>query len=424
MKSVLKIIFTIILTTGVYTLSQAQERKVKSNEIYGFINEKNFFKAKEIYLSNQHDFSKEQQYFIESVIDNAFNRLEESTRKIEALMEDQFVLPDSLMVQLLKVYEGNAMKLFEYKKAKQVTENILSNYKELLSETEEIDLKNNLKIWTALENTPKQKISKKSFLQLRLTKDKAGLDNLKVSTETTSESFIFDTGANISTITESTAQNMGMTLIPAEIEVGTITGKKVKSQLAVCDIIKLGDIEINNVIFLVFEDKDLYIESIDYQINGILGFPIINALEEIQITQDGFFIVPDKQTVNNYGPNMALDGLTPLIFVNGMHFSFDSGASTTILYRPYYLTYKNEIAENHQLSKITFGGAGGDKEFDGYSIDVTFDILDKEVNLKNVLLIIENIKEKDYLNGNIGQDVIGQFNKMTLSFNQMFIRFD
>lgn len=424
MKSVLKIIFVITLTIGINTLVQAQKQEAKLNEIYSFISTKNFFKAKETYLSNKHNFSKEHQYFIEAVINNAFNKLEESNSKIEILIEGQYVFPDSLMVKLLKVYADNAMKLFEYKEAKHVTENILSNYKELLSETEEKDLKNSLKIWTALENIPKQKISNQSFLQLQFTKDKVGLNNLKVSTESTSEHFIFDTGANISTITESTAQKMGMTLIPVEIEVGSITEKKVKSQLAVCNKIKLGDIQINNAIFLVFKDNDLYIESVDYQINGILGFPIINALEEIQITQDGFFIVPDKQTVNNYSSNMALDGLTPLIFMSGKHFSFDSGAATTILYRPYYLTYKDEITEKYQLSKITFGGVGGNKNFDGYTIDVTFDIIDKEVNLNNIPLIIENIQEKDYLNGNIGQDVIGQFNKMTLNFNQMFIRFD
>jgi hypothetical protein len=149
-----------------------------------------------------------------------------------------------------------------------------------------------------------------------------------------------------------------------------------------------------------------------------------NALEEIQITQDGLFVVPDNQTENEYQPNMALDGLMPLIFLNGEHFSFDSGADATILYRPYYLAHKDDIEKNYTKGKFSFGGAGGHAEFEGYSVDVTFVILDKEAQLKNIRLLTENIKEKDYLYGNIGQDVIEQFNKMTLNFRQMFIRFD
>lgn len=422
MKPTLKKVLTLILTIGVISFNQAQE--VTFDEIQTYITQKNFFKANEVFHSNKDRLSKEHQYFFGAIIDNAFNKIEESNHKIDTLLKGELNLPDSLMVKLFEVHQDNAVKLLEYAKAKDIINVILTNYKEFLSETEEKDFENSLKIWTALENTPKQTVTKNGSQRLPLEKDKAGLDNLEVSCKTISEKFIFDTGANISTVTKSTAQKLGMKLIPADIEVGTITGKKVKSQLAVSDKINLGGIEINNAVFLVFEDSDLYFEPIDYQINGIIGFPIINALEEIQITQDGLFIVPDNQTENEYQPNMALDGLMPLIFLNGKHYSFDSGAGETILYRPYYLAHKDDIEKNYTKKKVRFGGAGGHAKFKGYSVDATFSILDKEVQLKNIQLLTENIEENDYLYGNIGQDVIKQFNKMTLNFRQMFIRFD
>jgi predicted aspartyl protease len=424
MNSLLKLVLITILSVGVQVFCAAQEQNISFEEVYGLIARKNFFKAREIYQLKKETFSKGHQYFIEAIIDNAFNRLNQSNSKINTLLKGNFNFPDSLVVALLKVYEGNAVKLFEYKKAKQVTENILKDRAGLLSEADKEDLNNNLKIWTALQNTPKQKITNKAALQLRMKKDKAGLSNLEISAGTAHESFIFDTGANISTVTRSTARKMGMTLIPAEIEVGSITGEKVRSQLGVCDKLKIGAIEIHNVVFLVFEDKDLYIAPIDFQINGILGFPIISALEEIQITNDGIFIVPLKETLNMNVSNMALDGLTPLIYINDKHFSFDSGAATTLLYRPYYLENKSEIEKNYAKAKINFGGAGGLKEFDGYSVDVTFLIVDKEVQLKEVQLLSDDIKENNSLYGNIGQDVIRQFNRVTLNFKQMFIRFD
>lgn len=424
MNSVLKNLLFIVFTLGSYTLCLAQNEQTSFDLIYDAIAKKNFFKAREVYNDQKDYFSKEHQLFFEAIIDNAFNKLEDSNPKIETLLEGNSNLPDDLKAKLLLVYQGNAVKLFDYKKAKLATEKTLLTYANFLSEKETADQNNNLRIWSALAHVPKQTITKNSSLHLLMKKDKVGLDNLEISTPSSSENFIFDTGANISTITRSTALKLGIKLIPAEIEVGTITGTTVKSQLGVCDELNLGNIKIKNAVFLVFEDEDLYIQAIDYQIHGILGYPVLNALEEIQITQDGYFIVPDKSTPTNNEPNMALDGLTPLIAINGNHYAFDSGATNTMLYKPYYLSNKSDIEENFQPSKIAFGGAGGQAEFDGYTIDVTFDILDKKVHLKNIQLLTENIKEDNHLFGNIGQDVIRQFDKMTLNFKDMFIRFD
>ncbi|RTZ46153.1 hypothetical protein EJ377_17055 [Chryseobacterium arthrosphaerae] len=46
----------------------------------------------------------------------------------------------------------------------------------------------------------------------------------------------------------------------------------------------------------MFADQALSFPQISYQINGILGFPVIEALKEVQLTQDDYFIVPEKET--------------------------------------------------------------------------------------------------------------------------------
>lgn len=86
----------------------------------------------------------------------------------------------------------------------------------------------------------------------------------------------------------------------------------------------------------MLKGKQLFIPQIDYQINGILGYPIISALREITITQDGNFTVPKDETKISSQPNMAMDEITPLIFIDGKPFTFDTGATNTILYESYY----------------------------------------------------------------------------------------
>lgn len=393
-------------------------------EIYVLTEQNNFFKAKERYESNKEALSKTYQQFIEAILDNAFNKLEESEKKIDALINQKSNIPDSIILQLYKVKYDNSVKLYKYKEAKNTAQIILNNYTNLLDDETKSSYENNLKIWTALENSPTQKVDIKKTTSLKIEKDIAGLSNLKVFANKEPFNFIFDTGANLSTTSLSVAKRSKMSIIPVDIEVGTITGIKVQAQLAVCDKLTMGDIDIFNVIFLVLPDETLSFPEVDYQIYGILGFPVIEALKEISITQNGDFIISAKESNFSGSSNMAMKELTPLIYINNKHFTFDTGADETILYHAFYKESKKEIDENYQPKKIGFGGAGGNKEFDGYIIDYTFDVGGKQVKLDSINLLKEKITESETVYGNIGQDLIQNFNTMTINFNQMFIKFE
>src|SRR5690606_30202910 len=125
--------------------------------------------------------------------------------------------------------------------------------------------------------------------------------------------FIFDTGANLSTTTQSVARQLNMEIIPVDIEVGTITGTKVGTQLAVCTKLSMGNITWSDVVFLVMPDEALAFPQINYQIYGILGFPVIESLNEIRISQDGQFTVSEENMPFSGKQNLAMNGLTPLI---------------------------------------------------------------------------------------------------------------
>ncbi|MBL3547133.1 retropepsin-like aspartic protease [Chryseobacterium sp. KMC2] len=391
--------------------------------IYGQMKQKNFFEARTSFAVHKKKLPVEYQYFTEAVLDNAFNKPEESNLKITKLEMLKSSFPDSLMLKIGRIKEDNCMKQYDYAGAKKAVQGTLQQYDRLLTQDEKDDLKNNLKIWTALENEPRQKIVMNGSTRLKMEKDAAGLKNLKVDIGEGTMNFIFDTGANISTISTSAAQRLHMKIIPAAIDVDAITGISVKADLAVCKKLVLGNITVENAVFLVFADSALSFPQIKYRINGILGFPVIEALKEVQLTKDDYFIVPDTETKINTVSNLAIDGLSPLIFIDGKHFSFDTGADHTILYAPFYQENKKNIDRQYQVTKISMGGAGGKIEYDGFKINHTFHILDKKIPLENVSVLTTKIN-KETVYGNIGQDVIRQFNTMTMNFDQMFIKFD
>ena len=394
------------------------------NEIYELTEQNNFFKAKKQFELNKNALSKPYQKFIVAVLDNAFNKLGASEQTIEDLIKNENSIPDSLQFKLYETKYDNALKLCNYKEAKNTILTILNDYKKYLDNEQTDDYENSLKIWTALENVPAQKVDVKKMTNIKMEKDIAGLNTLKMFTDNDSLNFIFDTGANLSTTSLSVAKQLNMKIIPVDIKVGTITGDKVLAKLAVCNNLTMGNIDLFNVIFLVLPDEALSFPQINYQIYGILGFPVIEALKEIRITQNGNFIVPLVESTSSESSNMAMNGLTPLIYINDKHFTFDTGADQTILYQIFYTENQKEIDEKYQAEKISFGGAGGRKEFDGYNIDYILNIGGEQVKLENINLLKEKIKESETVYGNIGQDLIQKFDTMIINFDKMFIRFE
>ncbi len=394
------------------------------DETFGLIQTKNFFKAKSQYLENKSNYSESEGQIVEAFIFNAFNDPLKSNTIIDKLLKSKVPLADSLALNLYHLKTDNLIKLYKYKEAKNCIEHILKEYNTLLSEHEIDDLKNSLKIWTAFQHEPMQEVVLNSPKPMKMKVDKAGLKNLPIRTASDTVDFIFDTGANISTVVRKTAEKLKMKILPVDIEVGTITGQKANAQLAICSNLFLGEIEIRNALFLVFSDESLYIPEIDYQINGILGFPIIEALREVTISQDDYFTVTANKLKNENHSNMALDGLTPLIYIDGKHYTFDTGADETILYTTFYTAHKEEIDKNYTPEKFGFAGAGGKREFEGYKITHDFEVNDVKVTLKDVQLLTEKLKPDEVVYGNIGQDIIQHFNSMTISFEKMVIKFE
>ncbi len=392
-------------------------------QIYTEIQTENYFKARDLFTSNKNDLSIPYCKFVDAILKNAFNQTNESEKMIHDLLMNKQFLPDTLELKLLEIVCDNAIKNYAYTEATTTIETILSEYQSFLSDKKKSDYKNMLKLWNALKDIYPQQIEKKQMIQIKMGKDLVGSNTLKIVANNDTTDFLFDTGANISTIAKSVATKMGMTIVPENIKVGTITGNEVEAQLAVSPKFSLGDINIYNVVFLVLPDDLLAFPQVNYQIYGILGYPVIEALGEIQITQKGDFIVPFKDSEFKNLSNMALEGLQPLICINKMHFTFDTGADKTILYQKFFEENKENITSQYKQTTLNIGGAGGIKPFDGYEINYTFNIQDKPITLQKLSVFKDKVKDDENVYGNIGQDLIQSFDTMIINFNKMYIDF-
>ncbi|MFA5444728.1 MAG: retropepsin-like aspartic protease [Bacteroidales bacterium] len=407
-----------------FMVSCVQQDNKSFNEIHALIEKSNYFAARELLDLQKQKLSARQELVIAAILDNAFNLNGRSQEKVDRLLAKTRLLPDTLLSRLYAIREDNAIKLYQYREAARADSVRLHDFGHILTETQKKDIHNKMTLWSALSNVSPQQVIIEGETVLELQKDMAGLDNITISADGDTLGFIFDTGANLSTVCLSVAEKMRMDIIPSEILVGSITGEKVPAQLAVCDQMSIDKIVVKNVVFLVFPDDQLSFPQIGYKISGILGYPVIEAFGEIQITREGTMIIPETFSTFSGPSNMAMDGLTPLLCLEGDPYTFDTGADHTMLYAAYYQDNSKEIEEKYSTEKIQFGGAGGIREFDGFVIDRTFNISGKEITVEGVHLLQEKIKETETVYGNIGQDIMGQFQKMILNFDQMFILFE
>ena len=386
---------------------------------------KKFFAARDTFNLVAPELTRFHQLRAGAELDNVFNRLQASNGKIDSLLTDYADrLSDKDKYNLFRLKQMNHSKLFEYKQANDALHEMLTHYKKDLKEEEIKDFQNTKKIWASLVNQPRQVVTIQDSTTLPITINKLGLQTLLLTYDTVAIDFIFDTGANFSTVTESTAKKLNMQLMDTTvIDVGSITGGKVKSRIGVCPEFHLGSIKVQNAVFLVFPDEALAIAQARFQINGILGFPVIEAMKEIQLTKTGQFIVPLKRTTNPE-QNMAINFLTPVILLDGENYTFDSGANSTTLYDNYFKTHKKAIEPAYKETDLTIGGAGGNKTKKGYYVSFKTTVNGQPVVLDSVQLFKESLKNDNYFPGNIGQDLIKKFDKMTINFESMFIRFD
>src|SRR5690554_4071053 len=193
------VFIALFLLLNSFNLFSQSDTKV-FQEIEQLVSHRNFFQAYEIYAGHKSSLSNVHQLYFDAVLNNAFNRVAQSNIAIEKLTRNETDLNDSLIFRIIEIKKDNAVKLFDYADAASAIEMLLKDYLPFLSEEKASELKNELKIWSALKDEPRQQVTERQEQTMKMTQDKAGLKNLGVSFANDTIPFIFDTGANISTV--------------------------------------------------------------------------------------------------------------------------------------------------------------------------------------------------------------------------------
>jgi len=382
-----------------------------------------YFRVRDLVHSDTLPLSEKEELFTKARLHSVFNERKESNKYIDQLLSEfSEALSEKERNDLLETRINNSVFLFDYTAALESTREVLKS-DSLSPESRKSHLKTQI-IYENLQKVPAQKVHLEKT-ELAIEKDLAGLSRIPVRLNSLPQMVIFDTGANFSVITDSLAIKAGIEIIGEPFEVEAITGGKVASRIGIADSLQLGNSLLNNVVFLVFPEASLSFPEANYTIDAILGFPVINALEEIMIIKGEKFLIAENN-IKLQRSNLALDFLTPIIEVfegpTSLPFTFDTGANSTALYQEYLALRKEKILENGVQDSLRFGGAGGTITTPVYHTRFEGTIGDRFFQLDSAAVHLEDVRDYPGIYGNLGQDVLSQFDTLVFDFkNMMFL---
>jgi hypothetical protein len=367
--------------------------------------------------------------FYRAAVDVAFSRPDAAIPELRRFLDSREAAADGRRRQTAYELLGDAyVRTGRYGDAAQVYATLVADAATDSTGRENAD--NVRGLWGALAGAPAQTVEVPGPVRIATSRDRAGLLNVSVAAGGQTTDFVWDTGANLSTASESTARRMGFRVLDATVNVGSSTGTQTRAHVGIAPELRIGGATVRNAVFLVFPDSALAFPQIDYQIRGIIGFPVMAAFGATTVMRGGELVLGDTAGADGGEQNLCMRGLMPIVAAEHagerLHFGFDTGAQTTSMYPPFHAARREMVETGRGPTAVRTGGAGGMREVQAYSFSpLVLTIGGREVTVPTVNVFTEKMTDdSDRVFGNIGQDVIRQFESMTLDIRRMQIRFN
>jgi gag-polyprotein putative aspartyl protease len=292
------------------------------------------------------------------------------------------------------------------------------------------DAKDTRPFFDALSHFPDQEVQ-----ESETSKETVQMDGGKLSLLINGRkaSYFFDTGANLSTLSESEALRLGMEIKDVNAGGGSadINGNRVLFRVALANSLALGGIVLNNVAFLVASNERQPFVDMEPGQRGLIGLPVLRALGSIKWSRAGIVDVDrSPRRANMAAANLCFDDLSLIAEASfeqhELPFVLDTGATTTDLWPKFAGVAGDLIRKSGTRESQTVTGMGGSQKFDATSIPkVVLRLGGRSVTLQPAhILKTQQKAETRWFYGNLGIDLLGQAQDVAIDFRTMTLELD
>nr|WP_199044815.1 retropepsin-like aspartic protease [Dyella sp. ASV24] len=270
---------------------------------------------------------------------------------------------------------------------------------------------------------PKQLVQAYAPKPENVIRDKVGLPRSIMMINGKPQEAVLDTGANLSTVSLSTAHKLGLRLLDGTASVGSASRQAVVSRIGIADHLEFAGLSLNHVAFLVLDDDQLSMPVPGgYQIDAILGFPVLRQLQRLEFTRDGKLLPSRSNAATAVVGNLRMVGSD--LYVNvllndipvAMH--LDSGGARSAL-SSRFATEHPALIKGLKTTKEHIAGAGGSRPSESALWPrVNVRIGDQQTELPTMTISLNdagNVKDPNVLGG----DILQAFDHWTIDFQRM-----
>jgi predicted aspartyl protease len=369
----------------------------------------------------------ERDYF-QAILDDRTNHPEHAAAELEKILPELKKTSAPRAAVALETLAYDYFDLGHYAAASDTLSVLLKDFAPELSPAAKQNTTNDRNTFELPRGAPPQSISGARNFKVTVQRDPINDIEVPIAIGSKTQWWIFDTGANITTISLSSAKQLGLVLSNghANTQSGE-TGNEVSLSTTVIPELHFGSIVLHNVVSLVMDDKVLDFnlgKSGHYTIQGILGYPALAALGSFAMSGNKMTISPQAQPSTG-SAKLYIEGLTPLVeaTVEGKEllFQFDTGENGAELSAKYVRAFPQQFASLKAVNARP-GGAGGVRPLTAYPLPkLVIHLGAATANFLNITAISQDrgVYPQDELFGNMGQGLLQQFRTYTIDFTRM-----
>lgn len=422
MKRIITIISTLLLTSSVVF---AQEADKKVGEL---LNTSNWFELERVYPIVKGDVQTPMlKLMAEVMLASSFNRPEELREKLQKLIDEhqeelgfENVCNMSITGALTEGFEGN------YGVAADMVKAVADTVKSATGSLEGTGIEELLAYYEDVRDLPAPVLEKPDTdVKIQLT-EKSGLLWIPVKINGKTYDFIFDTGASLSFISINLANEFGAKIISKPVFVGG-SGGGGNLQRGLIEKMDVGPISFRNMLALVSNNPSA---DDPIKVDAVLGMDFIKRLGEIQIDMSDLYLtIPTHGTsLPEYGRNIIFEQNIPHIEAtdsngNKLKFILDTGHSGADLTDLWSSKNMEAISVLPTETQNTWGHGGIVQHKIVKVPECTLIIGEGSITFREISAAIpmEDSAAASY-DGNLGMELLRRFSKITISFDEMFVK--
>jgi predicted aspartyl protease len=236
--------------------------------------------------------------------------------------------------------------------------------------------------------------------------------------------YIFDTGANLSLVSESEAKRLGLAAEDVSTKMSTITGQKVPLRFAEANELSAGSLRVKHVAFLVVPDDQPPFNDMPPGERGILGINVLLAFQRFSWAPGGSFEIFPPELKQTHA-DICFDGQAPVAQIQHedekLNVLIDTGAEETYMYPPFADKFVGLLADQGKRTPQTVTGVANSTDVDSSELpdlQLTIGRFSGHVHPAKVLLK-ETTGSSKFFDGNLGMDLLSQGRKTTIDFRWM-----